>query len=1268
LGRPGLYQPQPTHRIGLTSSNGQPILSYTSSNDQDALQLSTLSFSGGSWEPTATTSVPLDDITAQSVALLQVDNSSTPGLLFAGLNGNEGDAIAVSFAPNLTTNSTWTAPKQLLVRSETDGTVTFSPITATAAPAATLLGADPVIAVNNGGTINLYSPGSSGSSLILASSFSASGSDPAISPSVAPGLTTTDTGLALTYTNSDQTVSLERLDFFSLDGEAKDGVILSADGFDASAADLVWQQTILDTNNSALSTLVATAPVVVNGNLLLTTIDAPTSAVRISAIPNGADPASTTWLNTTIQLPDGNGGWLISQPDANATSTLVAAGDLDGDGLDDLLLTSDQVAADGSTFTGLRVISGAGSPQALAALNNATATEQAVQLAPALSGNSSASIAASVSAPGSLSLTATNTDQQLYGLRATLSNPTSLLASSGSLSSAQQLFSSAFASGSAAWSSTTTPPLSGNPALNTASTFGDLNGDGYNDYFDPESSIWIASAPEAPVFSLWSIRAAGDVNGNGVDDVLLALTPQGPSYPAQSDGSPSAIYSALIDGALFNVSNNSFNLSDLKTALNPYNSTELFDVSTMSYSDEYQSLQNWFSPILKYQAPIDVKSVTSLVTGDSSVTEDVSSAYANNSPAPTLVRDAQGNLYSITTLVLAGGENTGTLLSNTLLIGVGKNIEDITALDVTPIDLTQASPLTEGGSTFPSDSIAPFTPGATIHDGKIFVAIPSASNSNAAYGVTTNNIWIAYADLNNADKPLDSASSWTTYQVKSNGGASDEYSLLTPTLVSEGERLALYFPSGDEGNNDANLNIHYLYSNDPTQQTGWGSSLSPTTNTYTGTSSTISIDASLSTTPSTQGWASSSGVIVTSPIAATTYQGRTVLAFRGYGDGSGDNVANGALLLAFAPSAQGAKANSAGSTSTDWTLWDTGTTGLNTPSIATDQANLYLTYTPWSTSATNALFFPVALNIDNLSPDKPVDLSASNLITAGTTNSLPITLQLAGDDNIRLNGTTLNTGMTSTNYAGGYFKNADTQANNIGNAPQSVTPSFFGNALYVTNQIGESAAVSIDYNQAAAAFGSDQINQAGFSLAGYSIDGNIDVNGDGFTDILLSDPSNPSLAVNNQYVLFGGDYLDIATWVGTAGNDVAIGTPLADVIFTLAGDDAVTSNGGGDVIYTAAGADTVSISDNSFIRIDTGSGIDQLLLEGTLNQAYDFRLGVDSPEYFAGTKLRNIELISSYNYGSNTLSFDPAAVSAFNDERMLFVTPDSSDKINLYRD
>ena len=1574
--------------LGLTNAANGLILSYAKAGSPNTLQLKQLSPQAGQWVTTDSYVESLPTSLSSDVSILSLNGTSGPGLVLAGINTSgptSGYGVQTSLLYPVNSDTSWNTPRQLQQRVASSGTIIYQPIVATTAPSLTWLGQDAVVAVNNSGTVNVYESIPSSLSWQLASSFTAASGSPQIS--TAPVLATTDTGLALTYGTSDGAINLKRLNLLNAQGE-----LLTAPPS--------WSSTVLNQANGGLSSDLATVPLSVDGTLLLANVRNANDQIWLNAVPSLGDPASTTWINSTVQLSDGQGGWSISQqgsdtltsvaptwsvvsngqspeppafaeangvlyaavrgtnneiywnysndggmswsswqvaganngkknafsafsttvapalsvvndtlylayvgdgnsqinisslsspsstawsnqyqipnqgaktismvneagnlalyyqgtndniyrtstttptsstawqensiqydngsstqttsgqlvvtmlgnttylayqggtssnpsntiyltssdtqsngsswnlindvpqadsashsgvglttlndtlllsyadqvnskpvvalqqgvinggfwrgapygllqsPGATASpqaslfvpggssevlvasinassspaqditttfaaaqplsqlltsgqtgSTLSPVGDLNNDGFADLLVSANNVAANFSSgrqlATGLRVISGSGSPQALAPLNGPTAAKQAVQLAPALPVSSPASVAASISAPGTLSLTATSAAQR-YGLSASLSDPSSLLATAGSLSSAQQLFSSAFAPGSPGWSSTPTPPLAGNPALNTASTFGDLNGDGYNDYFDPDGSIWIASAPEGPVFSLWSIRAAGDVNGNGVDDVLLALTPQGPSYPAQSDGKPSAIYSALIDGALFKVSNNSFNLSDLKAALNPYNSIELFDVTTMSSSDEYQSLQNWFSPIVKYQAPIEIESVQTLVTGNSAFIGSAQTSSYNNSPAPTLVHDASGNLYSITTLVIGGGNNTGILLSNTLLLGVGQNSLDPNAIEVTGIDLTKASPLVAGGKTFPSDSIAPLTPGAAIHDGKLFVAIPSATSGNG-YGSATNNIWIAYADLNNSDKPLTEATSWTTYQVQSNGGVSAEYSLLTPTLVSEGERLALYFPSGDEGNSDENLNIHYLYSNDPTQQTGWGSSFSPTTNTYTGTSSTITIDASLSTTPSTGGWASTSGVIVTSPIAATTYQGRTVLAFRGYGDGTGDNVENGALLLAFAPTAvQRAKANIAGSSSTtDWTLWDTGITGINTPSIATDQANLYLTYTPWSTSATNAEFFPVALNIDQLAPSKQVTLNSDSLIKAGATYTLPITLQQAGDDTVTNDG---NIGMTSPYYAGGYFKDADTQANNIGNAPQSVTPSFIGDALYVTNQIGESAAVAINYNQEEAAFGSNQINQAGFSLAGYSIDGNIDVNGDGFTDVLLSDPSDPAIGVNNQYVLFGGDYLNIASQVGTAGNDTLIGTPLADVIYTLGGADGVQSKGGADVIYTGSGDDQISIADNAFVRIDAGSGFDQLRLQGQAGQSYDFSLNVAAPQYFVGTKLNDIELISSIDYGSNTLSIDAAAINAINPDRVIFLTPDSADLINF---
>ncbi|MFM7550458.1 MAG: integrin alpha, partial [Cyanobacteriota bacterium] len=201
------------------------------------------------------------------------------------------------------------------------------------------------------------------------------------------------------------------------------------------------------------------------------------------------------------------------------------------------------------------------------------------------------------------------------------------------------------------------------------------------------------------------------------------------------------------------------------------------------------------------------------------------------------------------------------------------------------------------------------------------------------------------------------------------------------------------------------------------------------------------------------------------------------------------------------------------------------------------------------------------------------------------------------------------------------------------------------------------------------------------SLAGYSIDGNVDLNGDGLSDLLISEPAavlagdidkddptgrgGTDANAGAQYALFGGDWLGIASKVGTANDDTLVGTPLADVIYSLQGNDQVSSQGGADVIYCGDGDDTIAIIDNAFLRIDGGGGFNSLLLQGKTNQAFDFRLGVSKPQFFSGTKLRNINLINSSGYGNNTLSFDAAAVNALNPARILFLVPDAGDTIAL---
>jgi RTX calcium-binding nonapeptide repeat (4 copies) len=55
-----------------------------------------------------------------------------------------------------------------------------------------------------------------------------------------------------------------------------------------------------------------------------------------------------------------------------------------------------------------------------------------------------------------------------------------------------------------------------------------------------------------------------------------------------------------------------------------------------------------------------------------------------------------------------------------------------------------------------------------------------------------------------------------------------------------------------------------------------------------------------------------------------------------------------------------------------------------------------------------------------------------------------------------------------------------------------------------------------------------------------------------------------------------GCFEDLATIVGTSGDDIIVGTPGRDVIVAGAGDDRVRARGGRDVICGNRGADFIS--------------------------------------------------------------------------------------------
>ncbi|MEI6797808.1 MAG: hypothetical protein WCO04_01150, partial [Pseudomonadota bacterium] len=97
--------------------------------------------------------------------------------------------------------------------------------------------------------------------------------------------------------------------------------------------------------------------------------------------------------------------------------------------------------------------------------------------------------------------------------------------------------------------------------------------------------------------------------------------------------------------------------------------------------------------------------------------------------------------------------------------------------------------------------------------------------------------------------------------------------------------------------------------------------------------------------------------------------------------------------------------------------------------------------------------------------------------------------------------------------------------------------------------------------------------------SGFSVSAAGDVNGDGFDDLLVGayqadvhgDRSGAS------FVVFGGNLTGAATEVGTIGDDSLAGTAGDDVIFAGTGDDTLDGGGGSDRLSGGAGADVFTL-------------------------------------------------------------------------------------------
>ncbi len=160
--------------------------------------------------------------------------------------------------------------------------------------------------------------------------------------------------------------------------------------------------------------------------------------------------------------------------------------------------------------------------------------------------------------------------------------------------------------------------------------------------------------------------------------------------------------------------------------------------------------------------------------------------------------------------------------------------------------------------------------------------------------------------------------------------------------------------------------------------------------------------------------------------------------------------------------------------------------------------------------------------------------------------------------------------------------------------------------------------------------------------AGHSVSQAGDVNGDGYDDLLIGAFQADDGATSNvgkAYILYGRDFTDSVTHTGSSSADAITGTSGANTIVAGGGNDSVAGNGGLDVIIGGQGNDIITITSTIFQRIDGGTGSDTLVFDGV-----GMFLDLTDLMEWPSSKLFDVETIDITGSGNNTLTLDVKAV------------------------
>ena len=187
------------------------------------------------------------------------------------------------------------------------------------------------------------------------------------------------------------------------------------------------------------------------------------------------------------------------------------------------------------------------------------------------------------------------------------------------------------------------------------------------------------------------------------------------------------------------------------------------------------------------------------------------------------------------------------------------------------------------------------------------------------------------------------------------------------------------------------------------------------------------------------------------------------------------------------------------------------------------------------------------------------------------------------------------------------------------------------------------------------------------ALAGASVSGAEDVNGDGFDDLIVGSPNGrgDEPFSGEAYVIFGGTIgVSSTAQIGDETDNTftaTFGAGAVDILIGGLGDDVLISDGGADVLRGGEGDDTLAVPDTSFNttrRLVGGNGIDTLRLDGS-------SLTLDLTA-IADNRIVDVEEIDIRGSGDNTLVLDVGEVLGLSSHsNMLLVRRDAGDLVDI---